>query len=133
MAQLATWLISIDPKLWYIGVAGVLWLVTYVWRRFLPSVWAAAISKSPALPQLWMTVLGALMNAAPAIGKPLGAFVEQLLVGAVLAVIGAQGIHDTFRALPGPYNGAQKQVAAAFVKRNTPPSGVPTIDPPVKT
>jgi len=132
MQALMIWLLSIDPKLWYITVGAVLWLVTYLWRRFLPSVWAAATAKNPALSQIWLTVLGALISAGPAIGKPLGAFVEQMLVGAVLATIGAQGIHAVLEALPIPYSGAKKQVDAAFVRRGTPPGGAAALDHPPK-
>lgn len=131
MAQLQTWLLSIDPKLWYIAASGIVWLVTYLWRRFLPGLWAAAVAKSPALSQLWLTLLGGLISAAPAVGKPLGAFVEELLVGAFLSAVGAQGLHAAFKSLPGPYNGAEKRVEAAFVKRKTPPGGTPPLDGPV--
>lgn len=130
---LAGWLLSIDPKLWYLAASGAVWLVTYLWRRFFPGVWAAATAKSPALAQLWLSVLGALLSAAPAVGKPLGAFVEELLVGAVLSAIGAQGLHAMFKALPSgivPYTGAHQQVEAAFVRRNTPPGGTPKLDQP---
>jgi len=130
MAQLATWLLKIDPKIWYLAAAGIVWLLTYLWRRFWPSMWAAANAKNPALSQLWLTMLGALISSAPAIGKPLGTMVEEMLVGAVLTTIGAQGIHAMLRAAPVPYTGAHTQVAAAFVRRNTPPQGNPPLDKP---
>lgn len=133
MQSLATYLLALDPKLWYLAASGSVWLLTYLWRRFLPNVWAAAVAKSPALAQFWLTLLGALLSAAPAVGHPLGAFVEEMLVGAVLSAIGAQGLHAMLKSLPSravPYDGAHQQVAAAFVRRNTPPGGLPKLDQP---
>ena len=89
MAHPVAWLIlgAFDPKLWYIPArcgrsSGQ--TVTYLCRRWLPSVWVAAVAKNPALSQLWLTVLGALLVAqlpTPSASRCCGAFVEQLLVG----------------------------------------------------
>lgn len=134
---MATYLLALDPKLWYLAASGGVWLLTYLWRRFLPGVWAAAVAKSPALSQLWLTILGALLSAAPAVGRPLGDFVEEMLVGAVLSALGAQGLHAMLRALPArvvPYDGAHQQVAAACERRKTPPGGLHKLDfPPPAT
>ena len=82
------------------------------------------------MPQLPLLVLGALLSANPAPGKPLFQVVEQTVLGAVLAVLGANGLHAVLKASTLPYNGAEKKVEAAFVKRGTPPGGAKSLDNP---
>lgn len=128
--QLLSLLGAFDPRWSYLLVAAVIFGLTYLVRRFAASLWAAAVAKSPALAQLPMLVLGALLSANPAPGKPLFQVVEQTVLGAVLAVLGANGLHAILKASSLPYNGAEKKVAAAFVKRATPPGGLPPLDKP---
>lgn len=131
MAQtLLSLLGAFDPKWSFLLVSAVIFLLTWLWRRFLPGLWAAAVAKSPTLAQLPMLVLGALLSANPAAGKPLFDVVQQTVLGAVLAVLGANGLHAILKASSLPYNGAEKKVAAAFVKRNTPSGGLPPLDKP---
>lgn len=117
MLQLKTFLESLDPKVWYLAVSGMIFLLTWLWRRFLPALWAAAVAKSPAIPQVWMMVLGALMSAAPAVGQGIGKIVQQTLLGAVFSALGANGYHAFLRDMPGPYDGAQRQVDQAEAAR----------------
>jgi hypothetical protein len=129
MLQVKAFLESLDPRAWYLASAGIVWLVTWIWRRFLPGLWALATAKGPALTQLPVIVLGALISAAPAIGKPLWALVQETIVGAILSAVSAQGVHAALKALPVPYDGAQGRVDAAKAfrasssERPTPPSG----------
>ena len=116
MLQLKTFLESLDPRVWDLAVSGLIFLLTWVWRRFLPGLWAAAVAKSPVLPQLWMMVLGALVSAGVTAGHG-GTIVQQVVLGAVFAAIGANGLHAFLRDMPGPYDGAQKQVDQAEASR----------------
>lgn len=129
--QLLALLGAFDEKWTYLLVTAVIFGLTYLVRRFAPGLWAAAVAKSPALAQLPMLVLAALMTAAPAHGKPLFDVVQQTILGAVLAVLGANGLHAVMKASTLlPYNGAETKVAAAFVKRSTPAGGLPPLDKP---
>lgn len=128
--QLLSLLGAFDPKWAFLLVSGFLFLVTWLWRRYLPGLWAAAAAKSPTLPQLPLVVLAALISANPAPGKPMFDVVQQALLQAVLAVLGANGLHAVLKASTLPYNGAEKKVEAAFVKRATPPGGLPPLDKP---
>jgi hypothetical protein len=118
-----------DDKWTYLLVVAVVFGLTYAVRRFAPGLWAGAVAKSPTLAQLPMLVLGALLSAKPAPGKPLFDIVQQTILGAVLAVLGANGLHAILKASSLPYNGAKSEVAAAVVKR-TPAGGLPPLDKP---
>ena len=129
--QLLAFLGLFDEKWTYLAITVLVFGLTYLVRRFLPGLWAAAVAKSPTLAQLPMLVLGALLSASPAPGKPLFDVVQQTVLGAVLAVLGANGLHAILKASTLPYNGAEKKVEAAIVKRGTPPGGNPPLDGPV--
>lgn len=128
--QLLALLGAFDEKWTFLLVCGFIFLLTWLWRRFLPGLWAAAVAKSPTLPQLPLLVLAALMSANPAPGKPMFDVIQQTLLQAILAVLGANGLHAILKASSLPYNGAEKKVEAAFVKRNTPPGGISKLDQP---
>ncbi len=130
--QLLALLGAFDEKWTFLLVCGLIFGLTWLWRRFLPGLWAAAVAKSPTLPQLPLLVLGALLSANPAPGRPLFDVVQQTILGAVLAVLGANGLHAILKASSLPYNGAEKKVEAAFVKRGTPPGGAAALDSPPK-
>lgn len=125
MVHLKAVLDAVDPRVWYMIAGAFVWLATYAWRRFLPAVWAAATSKNPALPQLWMAVIGSLIALQPALGQPLVKAVEQVLITAALATIGANGLHGFLKSLPSkigsmpfvPYDGARQKVKAACEQR----------------
>jgi hypothetical protein len=119
-----------DEKWTFLLIAAVLFGGTYLFRRFLPGLWAAAVAKSPTLAQLPMLVLGALLSANPAPGKPTWQVVQETVLGAILAVLGANGLHAILKASSLPYDGAEKKVGEAFVKRSTPPKGMPPLDKP---
>jgi len=99
---------SLDPKLFYALVAGLTWLVLYVWRRISIASWDAVTKKSPALQQLPALVLSALMSAAPAIGKGVGDVVQQVLLGVLFGGGGAALLHNLPAASPLPYTGNRK-------------------------
>ena len=99
-------------------------------RRFAPTLWVLLTSKYPALALLPMLVIGALLTAAPTSGQGVFDVVQDALIKAVLGVLTALGLHGALKSLPGPYNGAEKQVAAAAIKRNTPPGGLAKLDAP---
>lgn len=127
----ATWLGLIDPKVWYLAVSATIWFVTWLTRRYAPDVWTKVVGASPAMAQVWNVVLGALLAAAPQLGRPLWDVVQQTLISAVLGTIGANGMHAVLRSMPSkvvPYDGAEKRVAAAFVRRGTPPGGLSAVD-----
>ena len=128
--QLLAFLGLFDEKWTYLLVAAIVFGLTYLVRRFLPGVWAAAVAKSPTLAQLPMLVLGALLTVNPTPGRALLDVVQQTVLGAVLALLGANGLHSLLKSLPVPYNGAEKKVEAAFVKRGTPPAGLAKLDQP---
>ncbi len=115
-----TLLQSLDPRLWYLFTAGVVWLILWLWRRYLPSVWAALTARNPAFSQLPIILIGGLINAAPALGKPLWQFVQETVIGAVLSAVSAQGFHAALKALPGKYDGAEARVDAAMARRTLP-------------
>ena len=127
--QLLAFLGLFDEKWTFIIIAALLFGATYLFRRFAPGLWAAAVAKSPTLAQLPMLVLGALLSANPAPGKPTWQVVQETVLGAILAVLGANGLHAILKA-SSLHNGAETKVAAAFVKRSTPPGGIPKLDPP---
>lgn len=122
-----------DPKWGFLLASAVIFGLTWVWRRFLPALWAAAVAKSPTLAQLPLLVLGALLSANPAPGKPMFEVVQQTVLGAIIAVLGANGLHAILKASSLPYDGAEKKVEAAFVRRGTPGAGLPPLDPPPPT
>lgn len=114
----------------YFIVGLVIFGLTYAVRRFAPSLWVLLTSKYPALALLPMLVIGALLTAAPTTGEGVFAVVQDALIKAVLGTLTALGLHSALKASPLPYNGAEKQVAAAAVKRATPPGGLPPLDKP---
>lgn len=132
MAQdLLSLLGAFDPKWSFLLVSGFLFLLTWLWRRYLPGLWAAIAAKSPTLPQLPLIVLGTLISVNPVPGKAMFDVIQQALLQAVLAVLGANGLHSVMKASTLlPYNGAEKKVEAAFVKRATPAGGLPPLDKP---
>ena len=121
---------AFDPKWSFLLVTAFLWFLTWAWRRYAPGLWAAVAAKSPTLPQLPLIVLGTLISANPTPGKAMFDVIQQALLQAVLAVLGANGLHSVMKASTLPYNGAETKVAAAFVKRGTPAGGLPPLDGP---
>ena len=99
---------KLDPKIVYLAVAGLTWLIVWAWRRYLPKVWDAVTKKGPVLQQLPAIVLSALMSAAPAIGKPLAQAVQDVLISTVLGWLTASGFHFALKEAPVPYDGARK-------------------------
>jgi len=128
--QLLAFLGAFDEKWTFLLVTGLIFGLTYLWRRLLPGLWAAAVAKSPTLPQLPLLVLAALMTANPAPGRPLFDVVQQTLLEAVLAVLGANGLHAIAKASKLPYTGAQARVDVELVKRGTPQGGLAKLDQP---
>lgn len=129
--QLLALLGAFDPKWSFLLVTGFLFLLTWLWRRYLPGLWVAMAAKSPTLPQLPLTVLATLLSANPTPGKAMFDVIQQALLQAILAVLGANGLHSIAKASTLlPYNGAEKKVEAAFVKRGTPPGGARALDNP---
>ncbi len=109
----------LDPKVVYLAVAGLTWLLVFAWRKFLPGLWDAVTRKGAALQQLPALVLAALLSAAPALGKPLWEAVQQILVSTALGWLSSTGFHVAMKDIPIlPYDGARKQL------------GRPPIDPP---
>jgi hypothetical protein len=130
LAAVATWLGLVDPKVWYLAVSATIWFVTWMFRRYAPDVWTKMIGLNPAMAQLWNVVLGALLSAAPQLGRPVWDVVQQTLISAVLGTLGANGLHAVLKAMPSkviPYDGAEKRVEAAYERRGTPPGGVPPV------
>jgi hypothetical protein len=114
-----TFLEHLDPKVVYLVVAGLTWLLVWAWRKFLPGLWDAVTKKGAALQQLPALILSALLSAAPALGKPLWEAVQQVVIGTVLGWIGSTGFHVIVKDNPAvPYDGARKQL------------GRPPVDPP---
>lgn len=101
-------------------VGAAIWGATYVVRRFVPALWVIATTKNPAVVLLPMAVVGALLVANPSSGKAVWDIVQDTLIKAVMGVLLAMGLHDAAKMLPGPYDGAEKQVAAAAAKRSPP-------------
>ena len=128
--QLLAFLGAFDEKWTYLLVTAIIFGLTYLVRRFLPALWAAAVAKSPSLPQLPLGVLAALLSVNPAPGKPVWDVVQETVLGAILALLGANGLHAVLKALPIPYTGAEKQVDAAIVRRMTPSGGSKSLDNP---
>jgi hypothetical protein len=129
--QLLALLGAFDEKWTFLLVCGFIFGLTWLWRRFAPGLWAAAVAKSPTLPQLPLLVLAALMTANPASGKDLFDVVQQTVLQSILAVLGANGLHAILKASSLPYTGAEKKVESAIVKRGTPPGGIAKLDGPV--
>lgn len=112
----------------YLIVGLIIFAATYLVRRFAPSLWVLVTSKYPALALLPMLVIGALLSSKPTSGAAVWDIVQDTLLKSVLGVLTALGLHAAAKALPIPYNGAEKQVAAASVRRATAPGGHPPVD-----
>jgi hypothetical protein len=110
MPALISFLNQLDPsgKLYYLLVGAVVWLVIYLFRRFLPTVWTTITRKIPVVEQLPALVIAALISLKPALGMPLVQAVIHEITGAVLGALSAVGLHYTLRNLPGPYQGVVK-------------------------
>lgn len=109
---------ALDPKLFYALVAGVTWLVLYLWRRISIASWDAVTKKSPALQQLPALVLSALMSAMPAIGKDAVDVIQQVLLGLLFGGGGAALLHNLPAASALPYTGGRKAAPPLFPPRD---------------
>jgi hypothetical protein len=105
MTNLRAVLNSLDPKLYYLLVAGVTWLLIYLWRRISLASWNAVTQQKPFLQQLPALFLSALLAAAPKIGPGFLGHLSEILVAIVLSGGGAIGIHTALAASPLPYTG----------------------------
>lgn|SRR5262245_40718602 len=111
------YLAKLDPRLFYAAVAGLTWLLIWLWRKYLPRAWEAATRRSPTLQQLPALVLAALMSAAPAIGRPALDVVQQVVFGLIIGALPAIGLHTAMKETPLiPYTGGK-------------PAGPPPIPP----
>lgn len=110
---------GIDPKLFYLAVAGLTWLLIYAWRKFSISTWNAVTRQKPILENLPALVLSGLMSAAPAIDKGFLAVVVNLIYGAIASGSVSIVTHHMLKDSPLPYEGAG----------GTPPAPVSTSGP----
>ncbi|MES2339285.1 MAG: hypothetical protein V4537_14420 [Pseudomonadota bacterium] len=116
-----TFLEHLDPKVAYLAVAGLTFLLVWAWRRFLPGLWDAVTKKGAALQQLPAVVLAALLSTAPALGKPLWEAVQQVIISTVLGWLSATGFHVFAKDVPViPYDGARKALGRPPVEAQPP-------------
>lgn len=116
----------LDPKIAYLVVAGLTWLLVWLWRRFLPGAWDAVTRRGAALQQLPALVLSALLSTAPALGKPLWEAVQQVVISTVLGWLTATGFHVALKDNPVvPYDGARKPLGRPPVEPSPPSNGPP--------
>lgn len=107
MTAFLAFLAGLDTRIFYLLLAGTVWLLIYVWRRVSMASWDAVTRHSPTLEQLPSLVLSALLAAAPSFGKPMLQVVQQAILGVVFGMLPAAGAHYIMKALPIPYNGGQ--------------------------
>ena len=116
---------KLDPKIAYLAVAGLTFLLVWAWRRFLPGLWDTVTRKGAALQQLPALVLAALLSTAPALGKPLWEAVQQVVISTVLGWLSSTGFHVAMKDIPAvPYDGARKALGRPPVEP-TPPAVPP--------
>lgn len=114
-----TFVEKLDPKIVYLAVTGLTWLLVWAWRKSLPGLWDTVTRKGAALQQLPALVLAALLSTAPAMGKPLWEAVQQVLISTVLGWLGSTGFHVAMKDIPiVPYDGARKQLGRAPVDQS---------------
>jgi hypothetical protein len=100
---------QLDPKIAYLLVAGLTWLLVWAWRRWLPGLWDTVTRKGAALQQLPALVLSALLSTAPALGKPLWEAVQQIVISTAMGWFSSMGLHVAMKDIPAlPYDGARK-------------------------
>lgn len=110
---------TIDAKLIYALIAGIVWLVIYLWRRFSIASWEAVTKRSPFLQQLPALILSGLLSAMPAIGKDLWTALQQIALGMLFGGGGAAAVHNLLKASPIPYTGAVPPLFPVNFPKNT--------------
>ena len=121
IVSIKAWLDSVDPKLFYLAVSGLVGGLVYLWRRFSISSWDWVTRKSPAVQTLPALVLAGLISAAPTAGLPMIKVIEQIILGAFAGALPAIAGHTVLKAIPWlPYNGGVKPTPA---KVDIPPAG----------
>lgn len=111
----------IDPRIAYLLVAGLTWLLIWAWRRWLPGLWDTVTKKGAALQQLPVLILSALLSTAPALGKPLVEAVQQIVISTALGWLSSMGFHVMLKDNPAlPYDGARKALGRPPVPPSPP-------------
>lgn len=112
MSSFFALLTKLDPTnaLYNILVAGSVFLIIYLWRKFLPSVWNLVTQKNPTIQQIPALVISGLFSLKPALGLPTLQMIIHIITGAIIGALPAIGIHKLLSDLPIPYNGAQSSV-----------------------
>jgi hypothetical protein len=102
---------TLDPRLFYLLVAGLCFMLIWAWRRFHFSSWEAVTRHNPVLERLPALILSGLLSAAPAIGKDTWSVITEIVMGIVLGGGGATVGHHLLKAAPNkiiPYQGGAK-------------------------
>ena len=94
-----------DPRLFYVFMAGVVFVVIYLWRQLLPATFDNVPKRFQFVPAL---MLGAVLSAS-ADSESVKTAVVSALVGALSSGLAAVGGHHALKQAPGPY-GAKKKV-----------------------
>lgn len=105
---------STNPMIFYGAVAGLTWLLIWVWRRYFPNAWVFVTKKSPNLQQLPAFIFAGLISAAPVVGvKSIWEVVQQVLIGSLASGLGSMGIHTAMKeATFLPYQGGKPPAVA---------------------
>lgn len=102
-----------SPSLFYVGISALVGGLIYGWRKVSIRSWDWVTRNSPTVQQLPALVLSALLSAAPAVGKPLGALVVQTILGALAGALPAIAGHTILKAIPWiPYQGGDPKPPA---------------------
>jgi hypothetical protein len=113
MIAVKQYLDAIDPRLWWITVAVVVYATMELWKRFLPGLFQAVPARWRALPPL---LLAGAFSATAAVDLP--ALIIETILGTVSGVM-AVGGRDTI-------NRAKSRPQALPVPPPPPPPGDPT-------
>lgn len=123
-----------DPKLFYAIVAGLTWLLIYLWRKFSLGTWDALTKGRPFVEHMPALILSGLISLAPALDKGFWPALENLIYGIVFGGGAAVFGHRFLKDSPLPYTGGTPppkppmftgsgKVATEASEANTPKSG----------
>ena len=101
MTVIKLYLDSIDPRLWPVAIAAVVWGLVYAWRRLHPSSFEKVSPGWQALPAV---LVGIALSASTATDALSG--MREAALGVFSGWMAAGG-HDFLKRLPGPYKGGK--------------------------
>jgi hypothetical protein len=104
-----TMLATMNPRMFYLLVAGGVFLLIYMCRRFAPGLWDTVTLHRPKLQALPALLLSALFTAMPAFGKGMWDVITEVVIGVAVGG-GTIAGHHILKAMPDkivPYHGGK--------------------------